>query len=353
MNLYIQAASQISIQEPLCEDWFEHPIFYEERYQRAIDPDFKMYIPPMVARRMGKLLKRALVTSSNVVENSATQKIDAIITGSGLGCIENTEKFLQAMVQEGEDFLQPTFFMQSTHNTISSQIALHLKCHGYNSTYSHRGTSFESGLLDAFQQISLQRIDNALVGGHDEMTPDYFTLLDQIGYWKKGAINSETLRNSDSDGSFSGETSVSFMIENRKKEFSLCEIKAVDLLYKPSIERMQTAVDDLLKNHHLTLQDIDSVFVGISGDVQNDTIYRTMKNKIFQNRPLCWYKHLFGESFSASGLGMYAAAICLQKNCIPEHLFYHPQKPMNGINNILVYNHFQNKDHSLILLSSC
>ena len=49
---------------------------------------------------------------------------DAIITGTGLGCLEDTEKFLTAMVTNKEEFLTPTSFIQSTHNTVSAQIAL-------------------------------------------------------------------------------------------------------------------------------------------------------------------------------------------------------------------------------------
>lgn len=353
MSIYIQAAAQISIQEPLCDAWFEHPIYYSERYQRAIDPDFKTFINPMIARRMGKLLKRAIVTSAKVTTSSDIKDIDAIVTGTGLGCIENTEKFLQAMVNEGEDFLQPTFFMQSTHNTISSQIALHLKCHGYNSTYSHRGISFESALMDVYQQFTIKSIQNALIGAHDEMTPDYFTLLDQAGFWKKENINESILRQHNSTGSFSGESSVSFMLENQKKEHSLCEIKSVDLLFKPSITRLRDSLDELLNKNNLNMHDIDAVFVGLNGDCQNDAVYLELQNSLFPTTPLCWYKHLFGESFSASGLGMYVASKCLQNNCIPQHLFYHPHEQITNIKNILVYHHFLNKDHSLILLSKC
>ena len=61
--------------------------------------------------------------------------------------------------------------MQSTHNTVSSMIAIHLGCHGYNATYSHTGASLESALLDAWLQISLGDIDTALVGKFDEVAP--------------------------------------------------------------------------------------------------------------------------------------------------------------------------------------
>ena len=212
MSIYIQAAAQISSQEPLSDAWFTNPKRYTERHVRSIDPDYKDFISPIEARRMGKILKRALATSWTVVRKTGIEQPDAIITGTGLGCIENTEKFLSAMVRDKEMYLQPSFFMQSTHNTISSQIALHLKCNKYNSTYTQRGISFESSLLDAFLQFKLNKINTALVAGHDEMTPEYFVLLDKINYWKKGEINETILRKSDSIGSFAGESSSCFIM---------------------------------------------------------------------------------------------------------------------------------------------
>ncbi|MBO7366117.1 MAG: beta-ketoacyl synthase chain length factor, partial [Bacteroidales bacterium] len=81
--------------------------------------------------------------------------------------------------------LSPTSFMQSTHNTVSSMIAIHLGCHGYNATYSHTGASLESALLDAWLQISLGDIDTALVGRFDEEAP----LFSKVGAGENVAIS--------------------------------------------------------------------------------------------------------------------------------------------------------------------
>ena len=67
--------------------------------------------------------------------------------------------------------MSPTDFMQSTHNTPGSLISIHLKDHGYNSTYSQGESSLASALLDAFLQLKSGRIRTALVGAHDEITP--------------------------------------------------------------------------------------------------------------------------------------------------------------------------------------
>lgn len=352
MEIFVQSATHISIQNPLCEDWFENPIFYNQAYNRSIEPDYKPFINPIAARRMGKLIKRAIATSLLTKQNANIQDFDAIITGTGLGCIENTEKFLSAMVKDGEQFLQPTYFMQSTHNTISSQIALNQKCNGYNCTYSHRGTSFECALSDAFLQLSLGKIKNALVGAHDEMTPDYFNMLGKIGYWKNGDISTEILRQSHSDGSFAGETSVSIVLGLQKQENTLCKLLNVDMLYKPTEERIQRGVQSILTNSNVKETDVDAILLGLSGDEKWDKSYlRFIKNN-FPHTPIAWYKHIFGESFTSPAFGVYAGSECLAKGYVPSCMNYNENVKIENIRNILVYNHFQNTNHSLVLLQA-
>ena len=84
MSVYIQSAAQISLQKPLCEEWFENPILPTERYNRSIEPDYKEFISPMASRRMGKLIKRAIATSFSAIQRADAQNIDAIITETGL-----------------------------------------------------------------------------------------------------------------------------------------------------------------------------------------------------------------------------------------------------------------------------
>ena len=146
------------------------------------EPDYRQLFSPIEARRMGTLMKRAVWTSSEALKAAGVDVPDAIITATDFGCIRNSEDFLKAMKGLVDAPMKPTHFMQSTHNTISSLLAIRLKCHGYNATYSHRVSgdqastipmgSFESALLDAYMQIALGDIDNALVGCFDETTPD-------------------------------------------------------------------------------------------------------------------------------------------------------------------------------------
>ena len=350
-NCYIQSAAHISIQQPITDDWFQNPILPAQAYNESLEPDYGKYFSPMAARRMGRLLKRSVATA---VEALGQHEIpDAIITGTGLGCIANTEKFLSAMIDNQEEFLQPTYFMQSTHNTISSQVAQHLKCHGYNCTYSHRGTSFDSSLFDAFLQMHSGDIRSALVGGHDEMTPNYFKMLGKIGYWKDGDISPDTLRKADSQGAFSGSCSLNMLLTDHADPDTLCKIEGMEMLYEPDIQDLQAAASRMLQQAGLTVQDLDAVVSGLSGDHDNDAVYNSFTKQMCPEKPVIWYKHIFGESFCASAFGVYAGALCLRHNTIPAHLLYHTSGDISGVKHILVHNHFHNKDHSLILISSC
>lgn len=137
------------------------------------DPDFRTILSPLEARRMGRLLKRALWTSRKALEQAGLTVPDAIITATDYGCVENSVEFLKATLATDDLPMRPVHFMQSTHNTIGSVIGIHLNCHGYNTTYSHRGNSLETALMDAWMQISSGEISSALVGWFDEGIPGF------------------------------------------------------------------------------------------------------------------------------------------------------------------------------------
>jgi len=363
-KVHITSIKQISAQQPLVDDWFEQPVFYTEPYVRALEPDYKQYFTPNEARRLGKILKRALLVSRQAMSESGVP--DAIITGTGLGCIENTEIFLGKLVREGEELLNPTHFMQSTHNTISSLIAIDAKCYAYNTTYAHKGISFECALQDAFMQCrdAINCVSTVLVGAHDEMTPDYFMFLRKAGYL---GLPNQT---------FAGETAVAMMLSAEKTEKTLCEIEAVEKVYTGArhcgLDTQAHEISGLQIKSVMTAMagnKIDAIMVGVNGVEENDKIYYENCARLFPDIPLLQYKNIFGEGYTAPALGVYAAAVCLQKGKIPDHLkvamsdFRLSDNPISDyrtsdigqseIKRILCYNHFEGKNHTFILLSKC
>lgn len=336
-RIYIQTAAQISIQKPLTEEWLDSPVVYNEPYTRSIDPNFKEYLDPMQSRRMGKVLKRALVTATKSMVDAGIDKPDAVITGTGLGCIENTEHFLDQLCRDGEEMLKPTYFMQSTHNTIGSLISIHIKCNGYNTTYSHKSVSFDSALLDAITQIRLGDINNALVCGNDEMTPSYFDILKRTGYvGRKG----ETV---------CGEASVAMMISDVDTKTNLCEIAGMKMLYTEEKELLHQSIDNLLVEAGINVP--DAMMCGVNGTSDNDAVYETVMDW-YRDSAVLHYKHIFGECYAASSLGVYVSANCLNRGFVPKFMRY----DMGGeteIRNLLVVNHSDMRNISLILLKRC
>lgn len=141
----------------------------DQNYASAIDPDFKAYIPVRKLRRMCTITRRGLLASLQLLKWAKMDEPDAIIVGTGLGCLHETFSFLDIMIQEKEAFVNPSYFIQSTHNTIAGQIALMLKCTNYNLTFSQKQKSFESALIDAWLLFNEGEVNNVLLGGMDEL----------------------------------------------------------------------------------------------------------------------------------------------------------------------------------------
>lgn len=322
---YIRSIAQVSCQKPLSEEWLESPCSCEESYVRAIEPDSKGLIVPAEARRMSKILKRTICSSLTALKESGIENPDAIITSTGMGCIENSEKFLTDMCKFGESCLKPTLFMQSTHNTISSLIAIILKCHGYNNTYSQGATSFESALLDAWLQIKSGQINNALVGSHDEVTP----------------LMSKILEKTHPEYSFISEASVVTVLASSKEDGLGVEISEV------FIGSNLTPIDVASR-----LSTSDTVFLlGINGNAQNDEPYDELLTGLRYKPTLFQYKKVFGDNFSSSAIGFYVGATLLKNKLIPDFLIKSKGEEFNEkIGSITIINHSSDSTWSIIRL---
>ncbi|NLV51669.1 MAG: beta-ketoacyl-[acyl-carrier-protein] synthase family protein [Bacteroidales bacterium] len=155
--------------------------------------EIRDYVKPLEARRMGKIMKSSLLSSLKALRKAGVEQPDAIITGTALGCLENSEQLLCQMTEEGEVMLKPTYFMQSTHNTIGSNIAIRLGCHGYNITYTQDEASLKWALRDAELLLRGGKCKTVLVGCHDETTPMYRELLHRMGEQEQSVIKSTSI----------------------------------------------------------------------------------------------------------------------------------------------------------------
>lgn len=346
--IYITAGGQISMQAPLCDDWLTQPVRPEGPYVRSTDPDFKAYMSPGESRRLGKLLKRALAVALHTLREAGMERPEAIVTGTGLGSVESTETFLSDLVHQGEELLKPTPFMQSTHNTIGSLIAIHTATHGYNNTYAHREISFESALMDARLQLLSGAVENVLVGAHDGITPSYFTMLQRTGYvGQPGMVPC-------------GETAVELLLRTAPPSDATpwCRLAGLRLLHRPTRAEVDAAATALLAEAELQgPAEVDAVLLGLNGDEQHDAAYAELLPAwCTSETSLCLhYKHLFGESYTAAALGTYVAAVLLREQCVPEPLILSGAAPKGALENLLVAHVYEGgRNVSLLLLqTSC
>jgi len=355
MEAFIDGICSISPQNTFSgEKLFPDVREYDEvRYIKCIEPQYNEFIDPMASRRMSRIIKMSVVSALKCLRDAGIKIPDAIVSGTGLGCIEDTEKFLTSIYSNEEKLLNPTPFIQSTHNTVASTIALTLKCNNYNNTYSHRGFSFENALLDSLMLLKEGSANNVLVGGLDELTSNSFIITDRLGFWKKEFINNLRLLDYDTRGSMAGEGTAFFVLNSRKTSCSIAKIISIDTFYRPEVfSETETKLSAFINRNTGDLCQIDLILMGLSGDLLTDKIYYHLKNTLFRHIPCAFFKHLCGEYDTSSSFALYLASSILKEQNVPAVIRL-DNKPVNEIRNILIYNHLRNINHSVILLSSC
>jgi 3-oxoacyl-[acyl-carrier-protein] synthase II len=288
----------------------------------AIEPDYSQFIDPKNIRRMSRIIKLGVSAATIALRQTKITAPDAIITGTGYGCLEDTGTFLSKMIANKEEALNPTPFIQSTHNTIGSQIALLLQCQAYNQTYAHGAFSFESALLDALIQSDEDSSKNILIGAVDEITNVSHSIQKRFGLFRK-TVN--------------GEGAAFFVAGGSRDNSSAC-IDSVATLYKPNTEQLQAHVASLGK-------DFDMVLLGIN--ITDDSGLVEYCEKSFPS--VASFKHLSGEHPVASSFGLWLAVTMLQMQAVPKSILLkgNPQ----SLKKILVVNRYFGTHYSTISVS--
>ncbi|MDP4282670.1 MAG: beta-ketoacyl synthase chain length factor, partial [Bacteroidota bacterium] len=231
---YINGTGIISPQKTAgTSDFLTEITEHNTEFLKCIEPNYKEFIDPLAARRMSRLIKMGITSALMCIRDAGISEPDAIITGTGLGSVEDTEKILSSIHDENTIFY-PTPFIQSTYNTISSQIAIILKCHNYNSTYVHRIFSFESTLQDALMQIEEGTAQNILAGGIDEMTLNHLHIIRRLGDLKQEPESNLRLLEYRTPGTLAGEGSSYFVLSKNKNDHSYARLQGVKTIFHPT-----------------------------------------------------------------------------------------------------------------------
>lgn len=346
---YVNGIGSISAQKSVKDGGvFKDIAVYTENMLPTIDPVYKDYISPGAARRMAKGVKMGSVASKVALKEANIDNPDAIITGTGMGCTQDSEKFVSAIIDNNEAFLTPTSFIQSTHNTVGAQIALGLECNNYNFTYVNDAVSFESCLIDA-QMMLAEGTENILVGGVDEHGEHTNQLHKIIGHIKQEPVKNTDLFTTKTSGTIFGEGATFFVLDKNKKEGTYAALKDTEIYNRLDINDLNDVVQGFLTKNGLTPNAIDAIVTGNNGDVDFDGYYHHLTTDIFKHTQQISYKHLCGEYNTASSYGFYLAAHIIKKQEVPAVCHMNSVKA-DAYKNLLLYNQYRGKNHSLVLL---
>ena len=352
MAMYIKGMGNISPQQTWGKPDFDKEVTnHTGNWLRCLEPEYEQWIDGRALRRMSRILRMGIASAIMALKDAGIERPDGIITGTGFGCLEDTGTFLAGMIDKHEQNLNPTPFIQSTHNTIGSQIALMLNCYGYNQTYTHDAFSFESALMDALMSSTEHLDRHLLVGGVDEVTEFSHSIHSRFGIFRKNQKSNLDLFSASQKGTVHGEGATWFACSGRQDAEDKACVEAVTTLYKPDAEALGEGIDDFMHAIHKRPADIDMLLLGKSGDVQFDKTISEIAHKKFGASTQGVFKHLCGEYPVASAFALWLAASMLHTGRIPESVAIRSDR--SPLKNILIFNQYFGTHYSLILVRSC
>jgi len=291
-----------------------------DRWKKASEPVYKERINPMQLRRMNRLMKMSLYTALDAVAQAGLTSPDAVIVGTGMGCLEYTESFLSCIDENQEQTLNPSYFITSTHNTPAAQIALYMKCRGYNSTYSHKAFSFEHALIDAALLLDEGRASNVLVSAADEITPGYIRILKRLG-----------------SAADYGEGAASFIClpGSVKTEKRICRIIGAGTASSP--EKARSVLSAIFKNAGIHPARVSLVLSGAAESGGERSEHDALLHAVGISAPAEQYKKICGEYHTSSAFALHHAAGIIGLK--------------NSAEVVLICNVYKKNNYSFILVS--
>jgi 3-oxoacyl-[acyl-carrier-protein] synthase II len=345
---YINGVGVISPQRTFNNaEFFSSPEVYNENVLKCVTPDFKEYLSPTQLRRLGRMLRIGLSAATICIRDSGQPAMDGIITSTGYGLLRDTAVFMNEILDQNEQHIAPTHFMQSTYNAIGGMIALSIQCKGYNNTYVSKGFAFETALDDALLQLRENPAQRFLVGAYDEADETQYRTHLRAGYFKKEFVKSTELIGSNTPGTIQGESAAFFCLSGDAGATTWCALADVAMVYKPDSKKLEHALSKFLSENNVTINDIDVVLNGSSGDENHDAIMRDL-TKPFAGRPQTFFKNYCGEFCTASSFGLWMAAAMIRHKTLPD--FIATPALTKSPDTILIVNQYLGISYSFVLV---
>ena len=256
---------------------------------------------------------------------------------------------MEALWDNDGGMINPTPFIQSTHNMAAATVALALGCKGYNMTYTNNSNSFESALLDGILYLNENPTHRILIGGLDEISEKTMAFWNTVGYVSSKNPQIPPNLNPETEGEVISEGTAFFVASSEKSKNCIGVVSAVHTKFE--VENTEEFILTFLEDNGISVNDLDAVILGINGDSRYDGIYRKVSESIFNQILQIVYKNILGEFDTASSLAVEMALKFFQNQQIPEILRFNEIQE-NSFQRILIYNQRRGKNHSLILLEN-
>jgi hypothetical protein len=98
-------------------------------------------------------------------------------------------------------------------------------------------------------------------------------------------------------------------------------LAGVSVFRTKSAQNIRRQLEMLTEKAGISLEAIQTVMTGVNGNPENDRLYQPVLGELFPQAKHLQYKQLFGENFTVSALGLYAAAHLIKKQGTPVMLF--------------------------------
>lgn len=315
----------------------------------CVDPDYTKYLDAGSVRRMGRLLKFGTTAGLIALKDADVQVPGAISTATGFGLLDLSQKFLADVIQTNEGIVSPTSFILSTHNTVSSNIALLCGCHAHNNTFSQRGFSFESALTDA-QFLIREGISNILVGAYDEVGQFAHAKFKRVGELRKEPCSNLDVFGKENPGTIMGEGAAYFVLSPQPSANTYGKLINHSTLFAPTDNQaLLSWIGNLLKENDTSPDQIDVSLLGYSGAKNQDAHIHYAEQNLLNNSTIAIFKNLCGEYMTASAFGCWLAAMMLKNQSLPESIILKDRNRQPQT--VLLYNVYK-RYHSLMLFKA-
>ncbi len=351
MSIYIKSIVAVSAQDTFETNLLPDTLQAASKWMRCVTPEFKNYIPAKVLRRMNRYSRISSVCAFKSLLNIGLDKPDAIITATSMGCVEDSERFLNQILDNKEMLLTPTSFIQSTHNAVGSNLALAYQCKGYNMVYTHDNNAFETALQDASIKVMSGGFNNILIGATDEITEENYNLKGSLGKWKSAGENNLDFLVSKTPGTIPGEGATFMVVSHDAKDAEL-NLRGLEVFYSLKNEQsLLQRIKSFLDQHNFNIQDLDTILLSIDGDTHNDAVFESIMVEELAHANICYYKHMCGSYDSDGAFALWVASRFINSNSIPDYAFVRDSNRIT--NNVLIVRQNFNKNFSLVLVEGC